>query len=257
MIQTAGIEQDLTAAQRQIAQLSAAVEASDSMIVQLRDELVVARQQVETPRQATPDEPNLESEIQQPELMLAATVPSARVVALQRELESAHQRIADLSAAAGSAEDEAAKLRDELSARQQEVAAPEPPTGPGTTVSFDPNLGAGQMDPDQMQNVEISSDPVTSEPDAATPAIDSVTSWVQLGAFKNPDNASTVWLNLRKTQSDQLRDLHHEIRRIEQDGRGTIHLLQVGPLTNAKDAKKLCHNLAERNIECLAIQRIP
>ncbi len=108
-----------------------------------------------------------------------------------------------------------------------------------------------------MQDAEISSDLVTSEMDAAPPAIDSVTNWVQLGAFSNTDNASTVWLKLRRTQSDLFSDLHHETRRIDREGRSTIHLLQVGPLMNATDAKTLCHNLAERNVECLAIQRIP
>jgi len=250
-------EQDLTAAQGQIARLSAAVEASDSMIVLLRDALVVARQQVETARQAAPDESSLESEIQQRELMLAATISSARVVALQRELDTTRQRIADLSAAVGSAEDEAAKPREELSARQQEAATPQPPTGLGATAPSDQNPVADQKDPNQMQDAEISSDPVTSEMAAAPPAIDSVTSWVQLGAFSNTDNASTVWLKIRRTQSDLLSDLHHEIRRIDQEGGGTIHLLQVGPLMNATDAKTLCHNLAERNVECLTIQRIP
>jgi cell division septation protein DedD len=109
---------------------------------------------------------------------------------------------------AGLSEPEREALISGPSARQQEAAAPEPPTGPGATASSDPNPGADQKDPDQMQNAEISSDPVTSEPDAAPPAIRSVTSWVQLGAFKNPENASTVWLNLRRTQSDLLSDLH-------------------------------------------------
>jgi cell division septation protein DedD len=216
------------------------------MIARLRDELVIARQEVETELQTIPAEPNLESEIQQRELMLAATVSSARVVALQRELK-----------AVGSAEDEAAKLREELSARKQEAAAPQPPTGLGATAPSDQKPVADQKDPNQMQDAEISSDPVTSEMDAAPPAIDSVTNWVQLGAFSNTDNASTVWLKLRRTQSDLFSDLHHETRRIDREGRSTIHLLQVGPLMNATDAKTLCHNLAERNVECLAIQRIP
>ncbi len=136
------------------------------MIVRLRDELVVARQQVESARQTTPAEPNLVSEKQQRELMLAATVPSARVVALQRELETARQRIAGLSKAVGSAEDESAKLREELSARRQEAAVPQPSTGPEATASSDQNPVADQKDSDQVQNAEISSGPVTSETDA-------------------------------------------------------------------------------------------
>jgi hypothetical protein len=166
MIQTAGIEQDLTAAQRQIARLSAAVEASDSVILQLRDELVVARQQVETARQTAPAEPNVVDEKQQRELMLAATVPSARVVALQRELETARQRIADLTKAVGTAEDESAKLRKELYGRLQDAAAPQPSTGPEAIAPSDQNPVADQNDPDPMQNAEISSGPVTSETDA-------------------------------------------------------------------------------------------
>lgn len=249
--------ENLTAAQLQIARLSAAVEASDIMIRRLRDELVVARQQAETARQTTPTEPNLLSEKQQRELMLAAIVPSARVVALQRELERERQRISDLSNAVGSAEDASAKLRGELSARPQEAAAPEPSTGSEATAPSDQIPVADQKDPDQVQNAEISSDPVTSEPDAASPAIDSVTNWVQLGGFKNPDNASTVWLNLRRSQSDLLGHLHHEIRQIYREGQDAIYLLQVGPLMNTTDAKTLCHILAEQKVRCLAIERSP
>ncbi len=49
-------EQDLTAAQGRIARLSAAVEASDSVIAKLHDELVILRQAVESARQTTPAE---------------------------------------------------------------------------------------------------------------------------------------------------------------------------------------------------------
>ena len=153
-------------AQHQIARLTAAVKASDAIIGRLRDELVVARQEVETAHPTTPAEPNLVGEKQQRELMLAATVSSARVVALQRELERERQRIADLSKAVESAEDESAKLRDELSDRQQEAAGPQPSTGPEATTQSDQIPVADQMNPDQVQNAGISSGPVTSETDA-------------------------------------------------------------------------------------------
>ncbi len=98
--------------------------------------------------------------------MLAATVSSARVAALQRELERARQQIADLSKAVRSSEVESAKLREELSARPKDAAAPRPSTGREATAPSDQDPVADQKDPDQVQNAEISSGPVTSETDA-------------------------------------------------------------------------------------------
>lgn len=78
------------------------------------------------------------------------------------------------------------------------------------------------------------------------------TSWVRLGVFRNPDNARTMWLRLRRTQSDLLSDLPHKIRRVDREGRDTLHFLQVGPL-NATETKMLCHDLADRNVDCVAV----
>lgn len=85
----------------------------------------------------------------------------------------------------------------------------------------------------------------------------SVTSWVQLGAFRNPDNARDLWLRLRKTQSDILGDIHHRLQPVDLEDPGTLHLLQIGPLMSATKAKSICHNLAERNVECLVVQQNP
>ncbi len=211
---------DLAATQQQIARLTTSVQASNSLVERLRDELAIARQAGEIARQKNTAETNPKAETQQWELALAAnaeasnlraaltgaeqklaaldtqldaalgaaadadtrtagaraettrlqtvnislteelaeaitgatnfrvalqqakdqtdtkrqdltlaaTVSSARVAALQRELRTAQQRIADLSKAAEAAEDEAAKLREDLAARQQEAAATRPST---------------------------------------------------------------------------------------------------------------------------------
>ncbi len=97
--------------------------------------------------------------------LAAAQHQIAHLTASVKALETARQRIADLNTAVGS-EEEAAKLREELSARQQEAAAPQQPTGPGATAPSDQNPVADQKGPDQVQNAEISSDSVTSETDA-------------------------------------------------------------------------------------------
>jgi cell division septation protein DedD len=127
---------------------------------------------------------------------------------------------------------------------------------PPPAETADPMAGSGSAE-FVSQQIPLAAAFDNAQPNAAAPAIDSVTNWVQLGAFRNADNAWTMWLKLRRTQLDLLSDLHHEIQGVGQEGRGTIHFLQVGPLMNATEAQTLCHDLAERNIECLAVRRKP
>jgi cell division septation protein DedD len=152
------------------------------------------------------------------------------------------------------------QLRDELAIARQEVEPARQTTSAlnNAEAPIPEEIHLETPQPEFVsQQIPLAAAFDNAQPNAAPPATDSVTSWVQLGAFKNPNNARTVWLKLRRTQSDLLSDLHHEFQRVGQEGRGTLHLLQVGPLMNATDAKTLCHNLAERNVECLAIRRIP
>ncbi len=142
---------------------------------------------------------------------------------------------------------------------------------PPLAETADPMVGSGSADGGQPPveiHLEAPQPQIVSEqfplaaafdnaqPNAASPTIDSVTSWVRLGAFRNPENARTMWLKLRRTQSDLLSDLQHKIWPVDREGRDKLHFLQVGPL-NATEAKMLCHDLAERNIDCLAVLRKP
>lgn len=115
--------QDLAAARRQIAGLSAEVEASDQMIARLRDELHLARQAVEAIRGTGSGEAAADPASSGQEPSLAAAVTTARVVELQKELEAARRQIGDLSTAASKAEAEAANLRNELAAREDLATA--------------------------------------------------------------------------------------------------------------------------------------
>ena|GEM_PF-6589421 len=177
----------LAAAQREIVRLSAVVEASDSLIAELNDEVVIFRQAVD------------ETSARTRELLdaaLASAVDAEKNVA-RAQAETMHLRaentrvtneltrmkaIADfLSEAQQHGEDEVAKLREELAARQQKAAATQVPRG-GVTAPSDQNPVADQKDPDQTQDVddveaapefeeiltaaEISLDPVTSETNA-------------------------------------------------------------------------------------------
>jgi SPOR domain len=96
--------------------------------------------------------------------------------------------------------------------------------------------------------------PQTESNTAAREIDQSVTNWVQLGAFRNPDYARLTWIKLNRTQPDLLGHLDHEIQTIDQEGR-KLHFLRVGPLMSTTEAKTLCHKLEERHVDCFPIAR--
>jgi hypothetical protein len=173
----------LAAAQRDIAHLSEVVEASDSLIAKLRDELVMVRQAVEASAGTR----------EQLDVALASAVDAeknaARARAATARLRGENSRLTNeltktkalfyfLREVQQQSEDDVQKLREERAAGQ-EVAATQPPAGPVATTLSDENPVADQKDPDQTQDAEdfeaaleieeiltaakISSDPVTSE----------------------------------------------------------------------------------------------
>jgi hypothetical protein len=117
--------QVLAATQHQIARLTAAVEASDSVVARLRDKLAIARQAVETARQTRPAETNPEAETQQRELALAATAEASnlraalagaeqKLAALGTQLEAALGAVADADTRAAGDRVETARLHAAL-----------------------------------------------------------------------------------------------------------------------------------------------
>ncbi|MDX1576716.1 MAG: hypothetical protein R3285_11025, partial [Kiloniellales bacterium] len=176
---------DLAAAQRQIARLSAEVEASDIMIARLRDELSQARLAAEGPREPASSDGEPGTASQGPESGLAAAVTRARVVELQRELEAARQQIEDLTAAVARAEAEAAKHRSELVARQQLPAAP-PPAAPS-------DQGAGEHETDTAA-------PQEAEATAAIPVIEEVLTAAE-SSSDPPDPPASEVTTVRNTVS--------------------------------------------------------
>ena len=98
--------QDLTAAQRQIARLTASVQASNSLVARLRDELAIARQAGEAARQRPTAGTNPTAETQRRELAPAANPEASN---LRAALAGAEQKLAaldsQLDAALGAAAD--------------------------------------------------------------------------------------------------------------------------------------------------------
>ncbi len=159
LARVADLQRELKSAHQQITKLSRVRVAANADASGLRSSLQQAEEQTDAIRQ---------------ELTLAVTASSARLSTLQKELRTGQQRIANLSKAAEAAEDEAAKLREELAARQQVPVATQLLTAPS-----DQNPVADQKDADQTQDAEyvetapefeeiltaaeMSSNPVTSE----------------------------------------------------------------------------------------------
>ncbi len=77
---------------------------------------------------------------------------------------------------------------------------------------------------------------------------------VQLGAFKVPENAPTVWQELKRTHPDLLKGLQPDISRVDRGTKGALHLLHVGPLASAQSADELCNSLNERGVDCLVVR---
>jgi hypothetical protein len=199
------VAKDLAAAQHQIARISVELEASDNMIARLRDELVVARQEVETARQTTSAGTR-----EQLYAALASAIDAeksaAGVQAATMRLRGENTRLTDELTKAKAIVDEAedVSLREELAARQQEAGSTQPPTGPGATAPSDQNPVADQKDPDQTQDAE--------EVEAA-PEIEEILT----GAEISVDPATSVTAALRDAVSPDdllLEPAHHVGREV-------------------------------------------
>ncbi len=177
----------LAAAEREIARLNAAIEASDSVIAKLYDELVIARQTVESARQTTPSETSARTREQLGAALgsaIDAEKSAARARAETMRLSGGNTRPTDKLTRTKAIVDEAEveRLTEEFAARQQDAVATQPPTGPETTAPADQNSVTDQKHPDQTQEADggeaapefeetltaakNSSDPVTSKTNA-------------------------------------------------------------------------------------------
>ena len=149
------VVQDFAAAQHQIARISVELEAADNMIARLRDELVVARQEVETARQTTSVGTR-----EQLYAALASAIDAeksaAGVQAATMRLRGENTRLTEELTKAKAIVDKAedVSLREELAARQQEAGSTQPPTGPGAAALSDQNPVADPKHLDQTQGVE-------------------------------------------------------------------------------------------------------
>ena len=90
---------------------------------------------------------------------------------------------------------------------------------------------------------------MTKKGDAANAGL----SQIQLGAFRVPENARTVWQKLQRENAALLGDLRPRIDVVNGGASGELHLLRVGPVMTVELARSICNQLLDRSVDCLVV----
>lgn len=76
--------------------------------------------------------------------------------------------------------------------------------------------------------------------------------WVQLGTFKDEDEATKAWQEVREKNSDIFGDVGIRVTKSE-NAKGAYYRLQSGPIYEEDDAKELCKRLKARGQDCFYV----
>ncbi len=77
---------------------------------------------------------------------------------------------------------------------------------------------------------------------------------VQLGAFRMPENARSVWLKLLAENTALLGDLQPRIDVVDRGKSGPLHFLRISPIMDVKLARSICNELLDRAVDCLVVK---
>jgi hypothetical protein len=89
---------------------------------------------------------------------------------------------------------------------------------------------------------------------AAAPNMANSLGQVQLGAFRKPENAHSVWFKLRQENAALLGGLQPRIDVVSRGQSGSLHFLRLGPVMTLKHARSICSKLLDRAIDCLVVE---
>ena len=77
---------------------------------------------------------------------------------------------------------------------------------------------------------------------------------VQLGAFREPENAHSVWFKLRQENAALLADLRPRIDVVDRGRSGSLHLLRLSPVMTLRHARSICSKLLDRAVDCFVVE---
>lgn len=77
---------------------------------------------------------------------------------------------------------------------------------------------------------------------------------VQLGAFRVPENARSVWNQVLHDNAELLGDFQPSLDVVDRGELGTLHLLRVSPIMNLKLARSICDELRHRSVDCMVVE---
>lgn len=80
---------------------------------------------------------------------------------------------------------------------------------------------------------------------------------IQLGAFRVPGNAPSVWQRLLHDNPDLLGGLDHRIDVVDDGSDQAWHMLRVDTAEDEPSARALCEALRQRNVDCMIVLKSP
>lgn len=76
----------------------------------------------------------------------------------------------------------------------------------------------------------------------------------QLGAFRSEAEADAAWKKVEKAHGSAFPTHNHNIQRADLGAKGIFYRLQLGPIGNEADAKKICAYLQQNKQGCFAVK---
>ncbi|MEK9673492.1 MAG: SHOCT domain-containing protein [Rhodospirillaceae bacterium] len=73
---------------------------------------------------------------------------------------------------------------------------------------------------------------------------------VHLASYRSEKQAEAGWKTIQRRHQSALKDLEHEVAKVDLGKKGTYYRLKAGPLKSEGDAKKLCGDLKKRRQFC-------
>ncbi len=77
---------------------------------------------------------------------------------------------------------------------------------------------------------------------------------LQLGAMRSENEARGQWEQLKRKNPDLLGNLSGTAIRADLGDKGTYYRIQTGPVTDAASAERICSELRQRHLACMAVR---
>jgi hypothetical protein len=137
------------------------------------------------------------------------------------------------------------------------MSRPSVPSPPRALLPPDPNVAQAVPGAPAATATAPVSTPVPSVAAARPPPAPAVAPAgirVQVGAMRSEDLARREWDRLKRLNGDLLGNLAEVTVRADLGDRGVFYRVEAGPLSDAKEAQRICGELRRRNFGCTIVR---